>query len=389
MFRGNVQCLASQRVYSIRYMIHDCQDYHDTVTAVEMSNTPHILAAMFALDDHEKTMIIRWTRIFWGYPVWLERIIRLMLWMKDTEEPPSTIKAEHGCGSTKVTRRYTRGNTCGSSDPRIRVYLRVPSGRSVSWSSASIDSTNIQRGDFSYLLTTRAHRPRSSATLTAPTALPRTNDEGRGGESKGRPGSGRPTRYAPLRIPPSLAADHHRSPQPPCTRRGATARPPLDTRPPATSCHVTRPRRRATSPARDVVPRRPHTTTTAPHCPPRRPAAHDTTTTKAPPLPRHRAAAHAHNDNGHPTPAMSPRPAPRSLCTWHAMSPARDIVPRRPHTMTYCPLCRPATPTTDAHHPYTPTTAPHCSPRRPAAHDTMTTAPHPHPSPAPSVRTTE
>ncbi|KAF8193816.1 hypothetical protein BJ912DRAFT_1041032 [Pholiota molesta] len=194
--------------------------------------------------------------------------------------------------------------------------------------------------------------------------------------ARGDPGVGDPQGTPPYafrpRSPLTTTAPHSLH----ARQRGATARPPLDTRPPATSCHVTRPRHCATSPARDIVPRRSHTMTTAPHCLPRRPAAHDTMTTKAPPLPRHRAAAHAHDDNGHPTPAMSSRPAPRSLCTWRATSPTRDIMPWCPHTMTYCPLCRPATPTTDAHHPYTPTTAPHCLPRRPAAHDMMTTAPH-------------
>ncbi|KAF8172453.1 hypothetical protein BJ912DRAFT_1080744 [Pholiota molesta] len=234
-------------------------------------------------------------------------------------------------------------------------------------------------------LIAHAHQPRSPRPPHSRAPMTKEGEE----RARGDPGAGDPQGTPPYafrpRSPLTTTAPHSLH----ARRRGATARPPLDTRPPATSCHVTRPRRRATSPARDIVPRRPHTTTTAPHCLPRRPAAHDTTTTKAPPLPRHRAAAHAHDDNGHPTPAMSSRPAPRSLCTWRATSPTRDIMPWLPHTMTYCPLCRPATPTTDAHRPYTPTTAPHCSPRRPAAHDTMTTAPHPHPSPAPSVHTTE
>ncbi|KAF8168586.1 hypothetical protein BJ912DRAFT_1089301 [Pholiota molesta] len=207
--------------------------------------------------------------------------------------------------------------------------------------------------------------------FTAPTALPHTNDEGRGGESKGRPGSGRPTRYAPLRIPPSLATDHDPSPQPPCMPTTCYGQPPpLATCPPATSCHVTRPRRPA--------------------------------------------AALAHNSNGPAPPAPSSRGGPAPLATscrgartrHHAATPTHDdgsVRTRRPPPATSSrgarhdnhgspPLYLPAVPVHPAR-----TTSPATSCRGAHTH-TTTTAPHrvrralcephrsdtPPPAPAPS-----
>ncbi|KAF8193815.1 hypothetical protein BJ912DRAFT_1141791 [Pholiota molesta] len=165
-------------------------------------------------------------------------------------------------------------------------------------------------GDFSY----PAHHPRSSPMLIshahrAPHSRAPMTKEGEE-RARGDPGVGDPQGTPPYafrpRSPLTTTAPHSLH----ARQRGATARP---------RSIRARPRHRVTSPARDIVPHHPpatscrgarNTMTTAPHCLPRRPAAHDTMTTKAPPLPRHRAAAHAHDDNGHPTPAMSSRPAP-------------------------------------------------------------------------------
>ncbi|KAF8191169.1 hypothetical protein BJ912DRAFT_1142515 [Pholiota molesta] len=190
--------------------------------------------------------------------------------------------------------------------------------------------------------------------FTAPTALPRTNDEGRGGESKGRPGSGRPTRYAPLRIPPSFATDHDPYPQPPCMPTTCYGQPPpLATCPPATSCHVTRPRRPAAALAHN-------SNGPAPPAPSSRGGPAPLATSCRGARTRHRAATPTHDDGSIrtrlPPPATSSRGArhdnhgspptisPRGACTPRAYHVTRDIVPRRPHTHNDhgpapCPAC--------------------------------------------------